>query len=215
MRRTKEQAEQTRSDILNAAELLFLERGVAHTSLEHVARAAGVTRGAVYWHFHNKAHLFHEMLNQIRLPPEQLAERLCACTGNESLLSLRNLCIEVVESLAQDAQRQRIFTILLHRCEFTDELREAEQRHNDFINQFIALVEALFGSETCRARLRPGLTPRLAALAMHGLLVGLFTDWTRDPQLFDPRRDTSRMIDALLQGLLLDWQIPGQTASTA
>ena len=76
MRRTKEDAEKTRCAILAAAEQLFLERGVAHTSLEHIARHAGVTRGAVYWHFQNKAHLFHEMLNQVRLPLEPLAEQL-------------------------------------------------------------------------------------------------------------------------------------------
>ena len=51
MRRTKEQAEQTRVAILEAAERLFLEKGVAQCSLEQIARAAGVTRGAVYWHF--------------------------------------------------------------------------------------------------------------------------------------------------------------------
>ena len=46
MRRTKEQAEQTRTAILAAAELLFLEKGVAHSTLEQIAKAAGVTRGA-------------------------------------------------------------------------------------------------------------------------------------------------------------------------
>lgn len=78
MRRTKEDSEKTRTAILLAAEELFLEKGVSHTSLEQIARAAGVTRGAVYWHFQNKAHLFNEMLNQVRLPPEQLTERLSA-----------------------------------------------------------------------------------------------------------------------------------------
>lgn len=214
MRRTKEQAEQTRSDILYAAELLFLERGVAHTSLEHVARAAGVTRGAVYWHFHNKAHLFHEMLNQIRLPPEQLTERLSGFPGSDPLLSLHDLCIEVIGSLAHDEQRQRIFTILLHRCEFTDELREAEHRHNDFINQFLTLVEALLERPPCLARLRPGMTPRLGARTLHALIVGLFSDYTRDPQLFDPQTDTVPMIDALFSGLFCDWQASDQAAST-
>lgn len=215
MRRTKEQAEQTRSDILAAAELLFLERGVAHTSLEQVARAAGVTRGAVYWHFQNKAHLFHEMLNQVRLPPEQMAERLSDCPRHDPLLALRNLCIEAVENLAHDGQRLRIFTILLHRCEFTDELHDAEQRHNDFINQFIALVEVLLQRPQCLARLRPGITPRLAARALHALIVGLFSDHTRDPQLFDPLTDTAPMIDALFSGLLNDWRVPPQSGSAA
>ena len=123
MRRTKEEAEKTRIAILASAERLFLDKGVAHTSLDQIARDAGVTRGAVYWHFQNKAHLFHEMLSQVRLPPEQLTERLSGCDGVDSLLSLRDLCIEAIENLARDEQRRRIFTILLHRCEFTDELR--------------------------------------------------------------------------------------------
>ncbi len=210
MRRTKEQAEQTRTAILAAAELLFLEKGVAHSTLEQIAKAAGVTRGAVYWHFENKAHLFHELLSQVRLPPEQLTERLCDPAAGDPLLSLRDLCIEAIENLARDQHRRRIFTILLHRCEFTDELREAERRHNAFIDQFIALVEALFALPDSQARLRPGLTPRLAARALHAQILGLFTDWTRDPQLFDPLSDTRALIDALMQGLLRDWNPPAR-----
>lgn len=205
MRRTKEQAEHTRDTILAAAEVLFLEKGVAHTSLEHIARQAGVTRGAVYWHFENKAHLFHAMLSQVRLPPEQMTERLSGCDGIDPLLSLRNLCIEVIENLARDPQKRRIFTILLHRCEFTDELREAERQHNDFINQFIELVEDLLNRPECHARLHPGVTPRLAARALHAQVVGLFTDWTRDPELFDPLRDTAGLIDVVMRGLVRDW----------
>lgn len=183
---------------------------MAHSTLEQIAKAAGVTRGAVYWHFENKAHLFHELLSQVRLPPEQLTERLCDPAAGDPLLSLRDLCIEAIENLARDQQRRRIFTILLHRCEFTDELREAERRHNAFIDQFIALVEALFALPDSQARLRPGLTPRLAARALHAQILGLFTDWTRDPQLFDPLSDTRALIDALMQGLLRDWNPPAR-----
>ncbi|HSC83469.1 MAG TPA: TetR family transcriptional regulator [Pseudomonas sp.] len=208
MRRTKEQAELTRIAILSAAEQLFLEKGVAHSTLEQIARAAGVTRGAVYWHFQNKAHLFHEILNQVRLPPEQMALRLSGCNGIDPLLSLRELCIEAIENLARDEQKRRVFTILLHRCEFTDELREAEQRHSAFISQFISLVENLLSRDDCRARLQPGVTPHLASRALHALIIGLFTDWTRDPSLFDPLRDTAGMIDAQLRGLLREWQPP-------
>lgn len=205
MRRTKEQAEQTRSAILLAAEQLFLEKGVAHSTLEQIAKAAGVTRGAVYWHFQNKAHLFHEMLNQVRLPPEQLTERLYGCADGDALLSLRDLCIEAIANLARDPQKLRIFTILLHRCEFTAELRETEERHTAFINQFIRLVEDLFARADCRPRLQPGVTPRLAARALHALIIGLFTDWTRDQSLFDPLQDTAGLIDAQLRGLVRDW----------
>ena len=207
MRRTKEDAEKTRVALLAAAERLFLERGVAHTSLDQIAREAGVTRGAVYWHFQNKAHLFNDMLNQVRLPAEQLAERLISC--DRQLRNLRDLSIEAINSLAQDEQRRRIFTILLHRCEFTEELREAEERHHAFINEFIRVCEQLFTS--AEDQLQPGVTPRLAARALHGLIVGLFSDWTRDPALFEPLRDTAALLDALFRGLVRDWDETGQT----
>jgi putative PEP-CTERM system TPR-repeat lipoprotein len=61
-RRTKEEAQETRNRILDFAEHVFNEKGVSRTSLDDLARAAGVTRGAIYWHFRNKAELFDAML---------------------------------------------------------------------------------------------------------------------------------------------------------
>ncbi len=54
MRKTKEEAQQTRSNLLNAALNVFYERGVSKVSLDEIAKTAGVTRGALYWHFKNK-----------------------------------------------------------------------------------------------------------------------------------------------------------------
>ena len=48
VRRTKEEAQETRSQILEAAEKAFYERGVARTTLADIATLAGVTRGAIY-----------------------------------------------------------------------------------------------------------------------------------------------------------------------
>jgi TetR/AcrR family acrAB operon transcriptional repressor len=53
-RRTKEEAAATRESILDAAEQLFVKQGVSRTTLQHIATAAGVTRGAIYWHFNDK-----------------------------------------------------------------------------------------------------------------------------------------------------------------
>ena len=203
MRRTKEDAEKTRIALLASAERLFLDKGVAHTSLDQIARDAGVTRGAVYWHFQNKAHLFHEMLNQVRLPPEQMTERLCSCTQQQPLQTLYDLCLEGISALGRDEQKRRVMTILLHRCEFTDELREAEERHHAFINLFIELCEKLL--ENAAGRLHPGVTPRLAARTLHAVIVGLFSDWTRDPTLFDPQLDAATLIDPVFRGLVKEW----------
>lgn len=205
MRRTKEEAENTRAAILVAAELLFLKKGVSHTSLEQIARQAGVTRGAVYWHFQNKAYLFHEMLDQVRLPVEQITQHINQCDPSNPILGLRNLCADALLSMDKEPRKKRIFTILLRRCEFTDDLREAEERHEAFINEFIDLCEQLFAEPSTAKRLYPGLTPRMAALSLHAMLLGMISDWLRDPCLFDPTQ-SGLMLDALFRGLIQDWQ---------
>lgn len=207
MRRTKEEAEKTRSAILLAAEMLFLQKGVGHTTLDQIAKTAEVTRGAVYWHFENKAHLFHEILDQVRLPPEQMAELLSADNGREPLQSLRDICVDALIDLAHDEQRRRIMTILLFRCEFTDELREAEDRHNAFVRQFIDLCEVLFKRAADNGHLHPDTTPRLAALTLHGLVIGLFSDYLRDPDLYRPDEQAAAMIDTIFRGLARQWPL--------
>ncbi len=56
-RRTKAEAEKTKSALLASAVVLFSEQGVAKTTLDDIATAAGVTKGAFYWHFKNKTEL--------------------------------------------------------------------------------------------------------------------------------------------------------------
>lgn len=60
-RKTKQQALETRQHILDVALRLFSQQGVSATSLAEIANAAGVTRGAIYWHFKNKSDLFSEI----------------------------------------------------------------------------------------------------------------------------------------------------------
>lgn len=72
-RRTKEDALKTRQLLIESAIQQFALRGVTSTTLADIADAAGVTRGAVYWHFASKADLFNEMWQQ-QLPLRDLLQ---------------------------------------------------------------------------------------------------------------------------------------------
>ena len=205
MRRTKEDAEKTRASLLEAAETLFLQNGVAHTSLEQIARAAGVTRGAVYWHFQNKADLFHAMLSQVRLPPEQLTERLSMCDQKTPLKPMRDLCIEAIENLKENPKKRRILTILLHRCEFTEELRPAQERHQAFIETIISQFAEQFSKAAQRGLLYPHITPLQAAYTLHTITHGLLTECTRSAVAPIWLESPQVMIDAVFRGLVLNW----------
>ena len=112
VRRTKEEAQATRSALLDAAERVFSERGVSRTSLSDVAAAAGVTRGAVYWHFKDKVDLLDAMLRRVVLPME---EATAACTAmypeGDPLAYLRACLMNALLRTARDPQTRRVFEI--------------------------------------------------------------------------------------------------------
>src|SRR5215217_3655638 len=59
-----DRGEATRSALVTAARELFAERGYAGVGTEEVVRRAGVTRGALYHHFHDKQDLFRAVYEQ-------------------------------------------------------------------------------------------------------------------------------------------------------
>ena len=96
VRRTKQEAQQTRHALLDAAELVFEQRGVAGTSLQEVAEAAGVTRGAVYWHFRDKADLYNAMMDRAVLPFEQQWLEPAADDAADPMRRLRELLLDIL-----------------------------------------------------------------------------------------------------------------------
>jgi AcrR family transcriptional regulator len=62
MARQVERIEATRSAIVQAASDLFGRQGYAATTVDEVAAAAGVAKGAVYHHFQGKERLFETVL---------------------------------------------------------------------------------------------------------------------------------------------------------
>ena len=177
VRRTKEEAEQTRDQILDAAENLFFERGVAHTSLEQIARAAGVTRGAVYWHFRNKIDLFEAMQQRTRLPQEDVLEELAENGSDDPMEVLRESCKGALVTIAQDERRQRVCCILLHRCEYVDDMGEPGIRQLRNKEHMIALLIRVFETAQKLGMLASRWTPLTAALGLHALMHGLISDW--------------------------------------
>ena len=73
MRRTKEEAEQTRRQLMDAALRVFSARGYSAARLSDIAAEAGVTRGAVYWHFGSKKGLLFAILKETVNPYIQTA----------------------------------------------------------------------------------------------------------------------------------------------
>ncbi|MCB2017547.1 MAG: TetR family transcriptional regulator [Hydrogenophaga sp.] len=202
-RRTKADAEATRNALLDAAEQLFQARGVSGTSLQDIANAAGTTRGAIYWHFKDKADLFNAMMERVTLPLEETL----ACAGNLSaanedpLPALRQSMFQALAKTALDEQTRRVFEIATHQVEYNDEMNPVRERHLRVRNDCLEHAARAFRA----AATHHGITlPVSASTAAHGLQAivnGLIQNWLLDHGGFDLRRVGRQTIDAYLVGL--------------
>src|SRR5512139_2504396 len=128
-RRTKEEAQATRNLILDTAEVVFHERGVARTTLNDIAMAAGLTRGAIYWHFKDKADLFNAMMKRVTLPLEETACGSDDAALDDPLAYMRDNFIQALHLTVNDPQVRRVFEIATHKVEYVDETRAVRDRH--------------------------------------------------------------------------------------
>jgi len=190
-RRTKDEAEKTRQALLRAAEHKFFEKGVVSTSLQEIAKAAGLTRGAIYWHFKDKAELLRALSDNAFLPHERLLEDLAQQDLSDPLDALCANCCRTLDSILNDPHRRRLLTILTRRCEYLEELQALIVRNNSCRDKARAVFETILEKARRKEKLGPGWTPKTAALAMQSMIIGfVFTemDYARPSRSRDAAR---------------------------
>jgi TetR/AcrR family acrAB operon transcriptional repressor len=201
VRRTKEEAQATRSHILDTAELVFEQRGVSGTSLAEIAKAAGLTRGAIYWHFTDKADLFNAMMERVTLP---LEETDAACVFKDpdlTLAQMRSGFVDVLRKVMTEPQLRRVFDIATHKVEYVGEMNAVRERHLTMRDACLADMERAL-KRAARAGLLPkGVSPRTGAIGMIALFDGLLQNWMLDRDGFDLTRVGGQVFDAYLRGL--------------
>ena len=203
-RRTKEEAQATRERLLDAAEMLFQSQGVSQTTLQQIAQAADATRGAVYWHFKDKADLFNAMMDRVTLPLEAANRAGIAEAGERPLEAVERSMLFALRLIATDAQVRRVFDIATRKIEYTDDMAAVRQRHLDSRQAFLAELESVLRDSARREQRKLPIPVATAAQGLHALFVGLIEDWLLDPSAFDLVTAGKRLMYVYLGGLGFD-----------
>lgn len=180
-RKTKADAQITRDQLLDAAEFLFQERGVSRTSLQQIADQAGLTRGAIYWHFKDKGELFCAMVDRVHLPFEAIIEQLQQDASHSPLTRLRQIMLRGLSHIQSDAHTRRVFEIVTQKVELVDEIRTVIDRFQECRHAFLTLIEDEIKAAQQNGDLRADMPARMAAITLHSLIDGMIYNWLLDP----------------------------------
>ncbi len=198
---TKEEALVTRDRLLDAAELVFTEKGVSRSSLHDIAEAAGVSRGAIYWHFKNKADLFNAMMARTTLPMEDALQQIGHDAQQDPLTELQRAILAAMHKIATDERTRRVFEIATLKVEYVDELLAIKAHHLQcYLDNMSQMQRSL--QEAVARRAEPLQLPlNVAAQGLHALVVGLIHTWLLAPASFDLVAVAQAAIAAYLTGL--------------
>jgi TetR/AcrR family acrAB operon transcriptional repressor len=201
VRRSKEDALATRNSLLDAAERVFLAQGVAGTSLNDIALEAGTTRGAIYWHFRDKADLFNAMMDRVVMPLQCALESVQQAPGEDPLPRLKKALRSALRQTVSDPQTRRVFEVATHKVEYVDSLCAVRERHRHTRDRVVGQFrQALLKSAELRG-VRLDIPASIAAQGLHALVDGLIQNWLLDPEGFDLESGGSKAIDAYLRGV--------------
>ncbi len=203
VRRTKEEAQETRRQILDAAEHAFYERGVARTTLADIAALAGVTRGAIYWHFSNKSDLLQALLDTLHEPLDELARASEREEEVDPLGCMRKLLIHLFHQVVLDPKTRRINEILFHKCEFTDEMCDMRRQRQTHSLECTLRISLTLRNAVHRGQLPENLDTTRAAVCIHAYIHGLLGQWLLVPDSFELHQDAERWAETGLDMLRL------------
>lgn len=200
-RRTKQDALLTRQQLLLAAQHVFAEKGVSRTTLQDIATQAGTTRGAIYWHFKNKAELFDAMMKSAILPMEQALHQIGHIAGQDPLVELEEAMLQSMRSIATDGQTRAIFEIATLKVEYVDELLAIKARHAHSCADATREMQRSLQEAAVHHRVTLRVEAAVAAQGLQALMAGLIHTWILAPSAFELVSVSKSPIQAYLVGL--------------
>jgi TetR/AcrR family acrAB operon transcriptional repressor len=206
-RKTKAEAEKTRQRIVDAAFRVFTRKGFARTTLNNIADAANVTRGAIYWHFKDKVDLLIALSEAIEasegVRPEGFLE--------DEVLSLDDLKAEALRYLRHFEERVRFavfYEMINHRTEYTEELEQVRAREHNNRRQALKKMEDAFVELKGRGLVRSDLDPGNASLSLTAFMVGLIKVWICDCSSFCLAGVAPALLDEFLRPFKAEPMVP-------
>ena len=191
---------EVRRRILESADRLFRERGLAATSLEAIAKAAGFSKGAVYSNFAGKDELCFELLSSridARIAAVEGAMPAEAGPAHHALLAGERL-LRIVES---EPGWQIFFIELWLRCVRSESLRPRFAAKRKLMR---AQIASLFAAQADAAGFRLPLPAEHLAASVLALSNGLGLESLIDSEAVPPD----------LMGKLMGWSLRGMIADT-
>lgn len=183
--------------LLRTAIDCFGRYGFAGTSIDRIARAAGVTKGALYYHFRDKDELlFAAVKERIQDFETSVADRIDP--ADDPADALRQVAALCASNAQTDSQRQFILTMMVEAIDTNDEL---SQEFEAMLRRFRSFLKYLIRTGQEAGTFRDDCDAQAGAELMVGSILGAEVQFYQDRENFDLDRALATLVDQQLAWL--------------
>jgi TetR/AcrR family acrAB operon transcriptional repressor len=200
MRRTKEEAAVTRATLLKTALAVFSAKGYAATTLDDVAKAAKVTRGAIYWHFKSKADLYNTLVQEFSARGAGVVQQAVA-EGGTLIEILRRIFVRVCTVIEEDKEMRAVMELTLFKTGLDPELQTSRKKQIEAGNALLKGITEAMRQGIAQGALRGDIDPADMARAFIAFENGAIQLWLLSPRSFSLKRSAESFADVLVAGL--------------
>ena len=200
MRRTKEEAAATRATLLKTALAVFSAKGYSAATLDDVAKAAKMTRGAIYWHFKSKADLYNTLAQEVSARGAAVVQQAVA-EGGSLIEILRRVFVRQCALIEEDKDARAVMELALFKTGLDPELQAGRKKQLEAGNALIAGITEAMRQGIAQGVLRNDTDPVDMARAFLAFENGAIQLWLASPKSFSLKASAESFADILMDGL--------------
>jgi TetR/AcrR family acrAB operon transcriptional repressor len=199
MRRTKEEAQETRNLILQTALDCFSTHGYALTTFSGIASRIKMTKGAIFWHFDSKEHLLAEVIAWMHTQYEPLSEIKAAT----SLDDVKVCFMDWAQAVEMNENHRRFLHFIMSRVEWSKALTESlgSRLEGMMIQDPFVALEACIDRLKASGEVVSDLSSKSIAVLFCTTFFGVHREALLRSRDIDVRETLSRGLDFVIQGI--------------
>lgn len=194
--RTLRKGAKSQKELLTIAIDCFARYGYQGTSVDRIAKAAGVTKGALYYHFRDKeALLAAAVANRVAAFENRVQQAVSGASCPDALRRVADVCIEH----AQLGDHPRFAVTLM--VESIETNTEVSIQLREMMRRFRAFIRNLIRAGQERGEIRADADAVAAAAAYNSVILGAEVQFYQDPDRFAFKAAIETFLDLLLADL--------------
>lgn len=194
VRKTKEEANKTCQKILDSAIKLFCNNGISKVSIAQIATEAGVSKGAIYHHFTDKAHLLDSLWHQENGEFDDFAKNMLDLNGIQLQQAFIDVTRQWHEHFSNNKRSQQVMLFSLQAFADKNMLEAKCNRDMNYIKNIQVVMQSLKDKD----RLHQHIDAESAAMIYFSLFTGYVHLWGQLPEI---------MTEKNLQSLITSMQL--------